>query len=207
MFVPAIVAASPTRVRYLSSSFPGLMPAATAAAAVVAASSIPNAVPFTAVIAFAMMVFTSFAEFPSPVSFAFASSIWVILDQPLWITIPARAVVAIIAGFVIKLVSFPPTFWHAFPIPSVTSSERFCASVSPFRADSPIPPKASLADSPMPSMDLPEAFSASDIEFSICAVAFLALLVVSSSFAVAAALSIAILPSSWNNSMKRPFLT
>ena len=41
MSVPAIAAASPTRPRYFSSSWPGSMPAATADAAVVAASSMP----------------------------------------------------------------------------------------------------------------------------------------------------------------------
>ena len=75
MLVPAIVAVSPTVFRTCSSSLPGLMPAATTPAAVVAASSRPNAVPFTAAREFSMIPPTDCAECPRPFSFASACSI------------------------------------------------------------------------------------------------------------------------------------
>ena len=56
--VPAIAAASAVMLRYFVSSCPGLIPAATAFAAVVAASSKPKDVPFTDARAESMIVST-----------------------------------------------------------------------------------------------------------------------------------------------------
>ena len=91
MSVPAIVAASPTSVRTDCRSLPGLMPAATAPAAVEAASSMPNAVPFTDASAFFMMPSTVFVEWPRPVSFACASSRDFKRPKPLVSAVPASA--------------------------------------------------------------------------------------------------------------------
>ncbi|QAU05014.1 hypothetical protein Henu3_gp82 [Mycobacterium phage Henu3] len=74
-FVPAIAAVSPANFRYSVSSTPGLMPAATADAAEVAASSRPNAVPSTASFAFDRIASTFCVSLPRPISFERASSI------------------------------------------------------------------------------------------------------------------------------------
>ena len=91
MSVPAIVAASPTSPRYFSSSWPGATPAATADAAVVAASSMPNAVPFTATRALSMIFAVSEAEFPRPVSLASAFSIAERRPKPFTSAVPSTA--------------------------------------------------------------------------------------------------------------------
>ena len=113
---PAIAAASPVIVRYLVRSFPISTPAAVALAAVVAASSIPKAVPRTASSAFCMIPSTDSAEWPSPYNLACAVSIPVSLFHPLTKVILPNAVAAPIAGNVIDLVSLSPIPLICFPI-------------------------------------------------------------------------------------------
>src|SRR5699024_11305769 len=62
---PAIAAASAVLVRYCVNCLPGFIPAATAFAAVVAASPIPNDVPLTDSSALSIIVFVSLALLPN----------------------------------------------------------------------------------------------------------------------------------------------
>src|SRR5699024_10240143 len=79
-----------TDFRTPSSSLPGLMPAATAPAAVVAASPRPKDVPLTEARALSIIASTSLASLPRPFSFACAVSIPVRRPRPLVIE-PASA--------------------------------------------------------------------------------------------------------------------
>ena len=72
--VPAIVAASAVSVRVRCSSRPGWMPAATAEAAIVAASARPKEVPFTEARASSMIDVTPWVVCPRPASFDSAFS-------------------------------------------------------------------------------------------------------------------------------------
>ena len=85
--VPAIAAASPVSFRVRSRSWPGLIPAATADAAIVAASSNPYAVPRTELRALSMIEPTSDALLPSPDSFA--SACLIELSRPMPLVSPA----------------------------------------------------------------------------------------------------------------------
>ena len=108
MSVPAIVAASAVSFRVRSRSLPGFTPAAVAPAAVVAASPIPNAVPFTDAIAFFMIASTLDAELPRPVSFALASSIAVRRWKPFVRAVPTRPAPAAPAA-PMPILNAPPT--------------------------------------------------------------------------------------------------
>ena len=117
MDAPDAAAASAVKLRYRVNSLPGLTPAATAEAAVVAASSRPYAVPLTEALAFFIISFTCSALLPRPVSFAFASSIAFRRVNPLDSAIPASAVVAAKAGAVTNFESLPPIDCAALPMP------------------------------------------------------------------------------------------
>src|SRR5690606_6117431 len=88
---PAMVAASLTRVSALVRSWPGLMPAATAVAAMVAASSRPAAVPFTDASADSMIDSMVWVSWPRPASLAWASSIFMARSKPPLRARPASA--------------------------------------------------------------------------------------------------------------------
>ena len=88
---PAIAAVSAMVVRVRAKSSPGLIPAATAVAAVDAASPKPNAVPITAWEAFAMISVMPSASCPRPFSLALALSIAVKRAMPFVNTAPPAA--------------------------------------------------------------------------------------------------------------------
>ena len=89
--VPAICAVSATRPRYRCRSLPGLIWAASADAAVVAAASRPNAVPLTAASASLDTWVTVSTSAPRALSFACASSIARAREMPFLAAIPAIA--------------------------------------------------------------------------------------------------------------------
>ena len=137
MDVPAIAAASAVSDKYRVSSLPCLMPAAHAPAAVVAASSIPNDVPFTDASADDIILSTLLASCPKPKSLARASSMPAKRLNPLTRVIPARAVVAAIAGFEICLLILCPKLVTPLPsepirlvIPEVFASKSATAALA-----------------------------------------------------------------------------
>ena len=89
--VPAMVAVSPMIFSVRSRSWPGLIPAATAPAAAVPASSRPKAVPFTLARALSMMLPTPVAECPRPRSFASACSMPLSRPKPFVRPTPSAA--------------------------------------------------------------------------------------------------------------------
>ena len=137
--VPPIVAASATRVRVRSSSLPGFTPAATAPAAVPAASSRPNAVPWTAASELSMMACTLAAECPRPVSFALAWSMPLRRWKPFTNEVPTRATPAAVPArtpFLAQPPSTPPTLPRPLEPRSACLPDFSAASPTSLRAAS-----------------------------------------------------------------------
>ena len=160
--VPATDAASATRLRYLVSSCPGFIPAATADADVVAASPSPNAVPFTDSSAESITFCISGPSIFRPSSFAFAWSIAFNLSKPFLSEIPAKAAPAATAGLVRYFVSFAPVFEKPSPIFEISD----LASDTPFFSLLLSSPVSNIS---FPSLIMPPPYPNILLNSSICA--------------------------------------